>query len=462
MATKLQPFTPERLFAALQDLPETPRWWVAFSGGADSTALLHAMSQLRGRLRPDLRAVHIDHGLHRESEQWRSQCELFCQSRAIPIHTERVSVPGATGAGLEAEARRQRYAAAERLLGPGETLLTAHHADDQAETLLLNLMRGSGPDGLAGMPRVRPLGRGLLARPLLDFSGASLRSYLQEAGISWIEDSSNLDESRDRNFVRARLIPMLERRWPGARNNLATSARYCREASEFVGLAAHRILERCLPVEPVLTLSCLPGEDRHAHGGGLTRLLVRHWLRLNQAPPLPARRLEELLRQVAGDGEDRQVAVHWDGWVIYHHRGSLWLHQETRIQTCPDVHWDTRKPLDLGPVLGTLRLQGEGDLTAPLRVRSRQPGDRLECLPGGRTRAIKDLLREAGVPPWLRASVPLLEEHGKIVAAAGCAIARPFGKRLLDQRMSLRWLPADETLRWVMGLATAGKVDRAV
>jgi tRNA(Ile)-lysidine synthase len=147
--------------------------------------------------------------------------------------------------------------------------------------------------------------------------------------------------------------------------------------------------------------------------------------------------------------------------VIHHHRDRLWLHEETRIHVCPDKRWDTRNPLDLGPVLGTLRLQGDGHFATRLRVRSRRAGDRIECLSGGHTRPVKDLLREAGIPPWLRASVPLLVDRGKVVAAAGCGIAQHFQKRLLDQRLRLHWRPVDETLCWITGSAPPGEVDRA-
>lgn len=460
MSTTVRPFSTERLLAALQDLPESPRWWVAFSGGADSTALLHALWRLRGRLTPDIQAMHVDHGLHADSAHWRSRCEKFCLARGIPLHYRRISVPRRSGLSIEAEARQQRYAAAERLLGPREMLLTAHHADDQAETLLLNLMRGSGPDGLAGMPRVRPLGQGLLARPLLDFSGASLRDYLQSEGVDWIEDSSNLDESYDRNFVRAKLIPLLEQRWPGARRNLATSARFCREASEFIGAAAQRAIEPCMPIHPVLELACLPEGDPRRHGDGSTKLMVRQWLRLNQAPPLPARRLEELLRQVAGADAGQQVAVRWEGWVMRLYRERVWLQREDQLQDCPTVGWDTSRPLDLGPVLGTLSLEGRGRLPAPLLVRPRQPGDRIECLPGGHSRPVKQLLRESGIPPWLRESVPLLLERGEVVAIAGHCSSNRLSGLLQDQGLRLLWRPGDPILQWLIGPPRSTEVDR--
>ncbi len=201
----------------LQSFPAVNAYVVAYSGGADSTALLHALCTIQNQLGVPLSAVHVNHGLHDDAGQWQQQCEHFCRQNNIELVCVRVDLKNCSGKGLEAEARHLRYEAISGLLEPGTGVLTAHHADDQAETLLLNLMRGSGIDGLSAMPDSRALGHGLLQRPLLGFQNNALRDYLRINGVEWTEDPSNQYLNHDRNFVRQEIIPLLEKRWPEVR-----------------------------------------------------------------------------------------------------------------------------------------------------------------------------------------------------------------------------------------------------
>lgn len=450
MPSTALPFSPERLQQDLKALPEARRWWVAFSGGADSTALLHALACSRDQLSASVHALHVDHGLHPDSGTWLAHCREFCSKLGIPLHTEKVIVSHNSGQGTEAEARRLRYQVATKLLTTGDTLLTGHHFDDQAETLLLNLMRGSGVDGLAGMPRVRTLGEALLARPLLDYSGASLRAYLAAQDIDWIEDSSNLDQAYDRNFIRQNLLPALESRWPGARRNLALSAHHCREASDFLAASTTQLLEPCLEPLAILDLACLqqtlPAGSSHA----TLKLILRQWLRLNEAPPLPGERLEELRRQIASEEPSGHLTVHWDSWSVRRHAQRLWLQHDQQVCECPTLTWLTDGDLDLGPVLGKLRLEGQRQPPRmSLRVTSREPGARIACLPGGHHKSVKHVFQENSVPPWLRASIPLVFRGNQLVAVADWVIDEEFHRELADLGLQLAWRPADPLLRVV-------------
>ena len=214
MSNRPLAFTAERLLHNLRSFPDVEAYLVGFSGGADSTALLHALNSVRDRLDIPITAVHINHGLHERAAVWQTECEDFCRLHGINLVCLSIKLNHRPGKGLEAEARHLRYEAISTLIKPGTCLLTAHHADDQAETLILNLMRGSGVDGLSAMPESRPLGKGVLQRPLLGFQNTALRAYLSEQGIYWSEDPSNQHLDHDRNFVRHELVPVLEQRWP--------------------------------------------------------------------------------------------------------------------------------------------------------------------------------------------------------------------------------------------------------
>ncbi|HEX5419512.1 MAG TPA: tRNA lysidine(34) synthetase TilS, partial [Gammaproteobacteria bacterium] len=191
-----------------------PCFAVAFSGGLDSSVLLAAMTRLPTRYA--LRALHVDHGLHPDSADWARRCAEFAAGLEVPYRSARVSVDAGRGDGLEAAAREARYAALAELLEPGETLLTAHHADDQLETLLFRLLRGTGVRGLRGiLPRSR-LGVDFVARPLLGFTRAELRAQAERWGLQWLEDPSNRDLAYDRNYLRAAVLPVVLKRWPRA------------------------------------------------------------------------------------------------------------------------------------------------------------------------------------------------------------------------------------------------------
>ncbi len=206
-----------RRLAELEDLAERPsRYAVAFSGGLESSVLLHALASNRAAHGRKILAVHIDHGLQPESSSWADFCKEFATDLGVDIIVKRVSVDLAAGAGPEAAARQARYDALRSILQPADWLLSAHHLDDQAETVIYNLMRGSGTSGLAGMASVRRLGNGWLIRPLLDVARGQLLQYAEAHSIDYISDPSNSDEALDRNYLRHQVLPRLEARWPDA------------------------------------------------------------------------------------------------------------------------------------------------------------------------------------------------------------------------------------------------------
>ncbi len=456
MSQKNLPFNPERLLNVLQQFPSSPVYRVGYSGGADSTALLCALHELKPALAADIKALHVNHGLHPDSDAWQSHCEAFCRKLGIELQVRRICVNRNSGSGLEAEARRMRYGVVEETLRAGELFLTAHHRDDQAETLLLNLIRGSGVDGLAAMPQTRTLGRGLLARPLLEFTMQSLRQYLLHRDLEWLEDPSNLDQSHDRNYVRQRLIPELEKRWPGVSERIVRSARHCRDVSSTLAMWADDRMAGCLPHRRVLDLSSL---DCNASE---FRFLVRRWVHINQAPPLPARRLEALSDQSLHASTRSQVCAEWEGWVIHQFRNRLWLQPQSTISTCPEMQWDKPGPLDLGPSIGSIEFQSVIDLPpGPVRVKARRGGERIHTRSSGHHRDVKDILREAGIPPWLRPSVPLLYTQENMLAVADLVISTTLDKWLKKNRSRLAWQPSDPMLQFMHSQCKNEAVDQA-
>lgn len=242
---------------------------VAWSGGLDSTVLLHCLvSQADDRLQ--VRAVHVDHGLQGAAVQFRRFCRRTARSWRVPLRVMRIEVPAARGASIEEEARRARRAALVRALAPGELLLTAQHADDQLETMLLALMRGAGPKGLAGMPARLPLAHTCLLRPLLESDRAAILAYARANGLEWVEDPSNAASRFDRNYLRNEVLPVLKARWPAAAHTVSRSARHCATAAALLEAAAASDL------------------DAAADGAGLALTILRRFSGMRRAAVLRA------------------------------------------------------------------------------------------------------------------------------------------------------------------------------
>ncbi len=378
-----------------------PPLCVAFSGGRDSTALLHALAAIRGSRA--LRALHIDHGLHPDSAAWAEACVALCGRLPVPLETVRVQV-NARGEGPEAAARHARYAAFEQVLGENEWLVTAHHRDDQAETVLLKLLRGAGPHGLGGMREHRPLGRGQLWRPLLDTPRAELAAYARSAGLDSIEDPANRDPDMARSYLRLQILPLLQRHWPHAAPSLSHAARLQREQADFLDRHAETLL------------ATARGEDGSLDAGAwvsahpaLRARTLELWLHGARLPAPTHAQRHELERQVREAAADRVPRIAWPGTEVRIWRGRL--HAMAPLPSVPDQWETTWHGGALTLPAGELCWSTEGATkTEPpaLRVRLDVRGLRLKPLGDRHTRALRDLFQQTGVPPWQRRFCPIL------------------------------------------------------
>jgi tRNA(Ile)-lysidine synthase len=394
---------------------------VGLSGGLDSSVLLHILHNARPATR--LKAVHINHGLRPNALQWEHSCVDVCNRYGIEIDVLRVDARAARGESPEAAARHARYAAIESLLEPGDCLLTAHHQDDQAETLLLQLFRGSGPAGLAAMPELAPFGAGWHLRPLLAFNRNTLHDYAHAAGLEWIEDDSNSDSRYDRNFLRQQVIPLLQRRWPSLAQTLGRAARHQAEAAELLEALGELDFPRVHnPLHGTLSITALRLMS-------LPRLhnVLRHWFRINAAlPPSTA-----VLQQIVGSLQaavDRSPLVSWGAYEVRRYADDLYLLDSVAPTPLEEYVWHPRDGdfsiPELKLELRLAELVAAGLQLPPaaetLYIRFRDGGERI-ALPGrGHTHSLKKILQERKVPPWLRPRIPLLyDEGGRLLAVLG-------------------------------------------
>ncbi len=395
---------------------------VALSGGLDSTVVLHALRELP--LCGSLRAIHVDHGLHADSGAWRDHCERVCREIEVPFTDAVVDARPERGESPEEAARRARYGCLEKAMRPGETLFTGHHADDQLETVLLQLLRGGGPAGLAAMPVLAKLGAGWLCRPLLRFRRRDLREWARARGLSWLEDPSNREAGFDRNYLRHEVLPALYKRWPAAALSAVRSARHCGEAAELLAELADGDLT-VLSANGALDISSL-----RRFSSARQRNLLRRWLVIRGLELPDARRTESILANVLAARRDGRAEVRWPGGSVRRYRDRLFALDRDMLgrldQPGTDRPWSADLPLELGDGMGRLRMvRGEGAglspevlREGPLQVRVRAGGEKIR-LPGrAGTRSVKKLLQEAGVPPWWRRHIPLIWCGDRLLSVA--------------------------------------------
>lgn len=422
--------SPHRLLHTLQACPGAGRYHLAFSGGLDSTVLLHLLVAIRQSLPGELQALHVHHGLQVEADAWHGHCERFCREFHVPLQQIGLNLSPTQGESLEAMAREARYKALAAVMREGEMLLTAQHRDDQAETLLLQLLRGSGPAGLAAMPRLISFGSGWLARPLLDHSRSELEAYAQRHDLHWVEDPSNLELRYDRNFIRHRVMPLLKERWPAAATTMARSARL---SGELVSLADELVAQDRASVR-----GPWPGTLSIAKLRNLSaphrRSLLRHWIREQGGTVPGSRHLQRIEQECLVGREDAQPLVQWGELEVRRYRDGLFLlsalphHDASRV-----IPWGDRKPLKLSTELGELVLEpAESGIsqtkwfTSEVEVRFRRGGER--CVPAGagHHRPLKKLMQEWGIPPWWRGRLPLIYLNGELAAIPGYLYCEPF------------------------------------
>ncbi|HSO82208.1 tRNA lysidine(34) synthetase TilS [Thiocapsa sp.] len=411
---------PERLAEVLRRLGPFGDCWVAFSGGTDSTALLHAAAPRPDHSPGTLRAIHIDHGLHPDSPRWSEHCRGICQTLGVPLVVRCLNLKPIPGESLEATAREARYRTLADVLRPGDLMLTAHNQDDQAETLLLALLRGSGVHGLAAMPREAKLGQGRLVRPLLDLPRASLEQYVRAYGLSWIEDPSNASDRMDRNYLRNSVVPLLRTRWPGLSATLSRSAGHCAEAARLVDGLASELMASCAGAHPgTLGIRALGALERSRR-----KAVLRLWLR-RRGFALPDRRhLARILDEVIPARADADPLVAWSGCEVRRYRDDLFaldpLPQSSGALTLRRAPSGLPPVLELPTGLGWLQWEDTSDGSAPApTVRFGVTGLSCRPSPTSRRRTLKNLFQEAGIPRWLRPYVPLVFSGDDLIAVAG-------------------------------------------
>lgn len=410
---------PSELVAAVSAIPPASKVWVAFSGGLDSTLLLHTAHRC---FDGDIAALHINHQLQPNAGDCEAHCRAVCRELGVELVVEAVDVGAINGVSLEESARNERYRVFEKRLGPGEALLMAHHGDDQAETVLFRLVRGTGVAGLAGMPVQRPLGEGFLLRPLLAFDREQLSRWAARLGLQWVDDPSNDDQSFDRNFLRHTILKPLKLRWPTLLQRLSHTVEACRESDQLAYRLAQLQYASCADARGAIGLAAL----RALTLAEQKNLL--HWAILERGWTVPSlKHWGQALAEMAKAKADGAPEIQGAGFSIRRYRDALYLVADPKAVPASARLLSASSPVEWGQYRFFLEATGLAVTAAPeLEVKARAGGERIRRQQVGPSRLLKTWLQEAAVPPWQRQNLPLLWEAGEVVGVADLWLSPRF------------------------------------
>ena len=409
-------------------VPPHARLTLALSGGLDSVVLLHALNALRRQHPFELRAVHVHHGLSPRADDWANFCAQYCATQAVELTVHRVRIADGDPAGIEAAARRERghiFAVLD-----ADFLLTAHHQNDQAETLMLQLLRGAGSKGLSAMAELQrqPDWQAAQLRPLLNVARAELWGYAQSHALDWVEDESNLDTRYRRNALRQQVMPLLDEHFPGATLTLARAAALQAESAELLDDLAR------LDARAAIDGARLDCRALAALSVPRARNLLRHFIGLQGWPMPSARRLNEALHQLLDAQQAARVCVNLGTAELHRFRGGAYLVPTRTHPAQVPIMWQGEPFLDMAavgirvtftPTVGSGLKRTLLD-AGRVELRLREGRERMRLAPGGPHRTLKNLLQESAIPPWQRDRLPLLLCDGHLVWAAGIGVDADF------------------------------------
>ncbi|WP_297811959.1 tRNA lysidine(34) synthetase TilS [uncultured Methylophaga sp.] len=440
MASSHKALNPQQFIVDLIRQVDDRAVCVAYSGGVDSHVLLHLLATTHHPQLPAIRALHIDHGLHPDSSRWAVQCRQTAADLGVSFESVSVSVDSVDELGLEAAAREARYHAFRFDLADNEVLLTAQHQQDQAETLLLQLLRGAGPAGLSAMAEESDNQGLTVIRPFLGISKTDIVSYAKLHKLQWIDDPSNDDQTLNRNYLRHAIWPLLEQRWPGMATTLSRSADHCREAVVLMrGLAQLDAGQVLLTDSDGLSISALTQLPEARQ-----RNLLRYAIETAELPLPSAAILQRVLEEVCLAAEDKNPHVEWPGGLVRRYRDQLFIESAetdrtdlgetlingTETMTLGDgrrLHWRLSSGQGLKPHV----------LNSQIMLKFRQGGERIRLQGHAQHKSLKQLFQEWGVPPWQRTQIPLLFVGQELIAVVGYGYAEHYAADIGEKG----WLP---------------------
>lgn len=420
--TVMSSLAKESLFTA-DDLPPASSYLIAYSGGADSTALLFCCHQLFA-LSGKLRAIHINHGLQKSAKQWQQHCQDRCQQLHIPLIVEQAEL----GNDSEQQARQARRYFFRKNLKEGEVLLTGHHLQDQAETVVFRLLRGSGINGLSGIKQQTKIGENIIFRPFMQRSKKQLTDYLNKHNLDWVEDLSNQDLRFSRNHIRHQIIPKLQNYRTDALQQITQVAANC--------AASEQLLQQLLPRKN-------PLNHRHLTVK-LSASLLYHWLLKQGQTPPPTHRLNSWIKDIERAAEYKRAELCHHDYRLLHWKNKTYL-LKPKINPPDTLQTLFRKQIDFSEHLGGLYFSTELPYSR-LTIRFAQSGEKILLSGQKHRKKVKKLYQQAQIPPWEKAVMPFLYHHHQLLAVGDQWLSADFDKQLKRYNCQYYWQKPSQLL----------------
>jgi len=425
--------------SALNQFNNVAHIYIGYSGGLDSHVLLHLCASIT-TLKDKITAVYIHHGLQSEADSWARHCEKTAQGLGVELIVMRVNAVASQGESPEEAARNARYNALKTLIGIDDVLLVAQHRDDQLETVLLQLFRGSGLRGLSAMPESMVFGQGVMLRPLLNVSKLAIDDYAQAHDLYWVDDPSNLSNDYDRNFLRNAVLPLLKQRWPACDKTVARSARHCADAQLVISVLAEELFYRVFNA----TGKTLCIGQLKSYEVAQQQLVIRQWFQtLNLKMPSQAF-VERLQSEVLSVRQNSDPVLSGQGYSVRRYRDKLYCLKQVAPEIVRDSIWPAGQTSikvsdhqTLFCVLSSAGICREQWQNAFIAVKARRGGEKIR-LPGRKDHhALKKLFQEAGIPPWEREAIPLVYLDDKLAAVGDLWISADFYSEKIQGCMGL-------------------------
>ena len=414
---------------------------VGYSGGLDSHCLLDYLVQQPG-LKSLLFVIHVNHGISPHAQHWEQHCAKICREYDVPFEAHSVQLDPSLGSSLESIARTARYAIFRQHMDEQTILMTAHHQDDQAETVLLNLLRGSGPMGCAAMPARKSFEAGEHFRPLLDITRAELEGYAAERKLKWIEDESNFSLDHDRNYLRLQIIPRLNERWPTVSKTLARSAKHMGSAATVLEEIAVVDAQICIEDNRLcMTQLQLLSQERQMN-------VIRYWLKQVGCTPPSTVYLERIINEAMHARSDANPAIIWRGGIVRRFEKYLYAFRSEPKLPLSMLQWNWEEQGVIPLPHGKLSLTPATDvgldkrkLPKMLTIKFRQGGETIKPYPHKQTHRIKNLLQKWHIPTWERARIPLIYAENELIAVSDYCYNADYITHEIGQRLKLNYQP---------------------
>lgn len=396
----------------------TKKFVVAFSGGLDSTVLLYGMHTLN----LPIQAVHINHHLQNECDQWELHCKNLCNLWGIELFVRQVEVNKISNKSIEENARTLRYSELFKFVSANDCLVTAHHKDDLAETFLLQLLRGAGPVGLSAMSTEQKISKGLHLRPLLGYTRSEIFEFAKLHSLSWLDDPSNESLDFDRNYLRKNVMPVIVKRWPGAVQTIARASELQADSMNCLRELANLDLQNAVTNDStILDITALQklSDERLINA-------LRGWVRNHDMRSPNKKLMGHIVKDIVRKEELESSPVQtWLDGEVRRYRNRIYLMKPLSIHDATqEFEWNVKKPLYIESLNLTLNKSDLEQLAIQLpdevlTVRFRTGGERLKPIGKSHHRSLKNLFQEANIPPWERDRIPLLYHKDILIAVLG-------------------------------------------